>query len=114
MNEKTVPEIAARALEVLGKDGWCKWMTTNNAGGLYPVGSHCLGGALNLAYGGCSEMWYCPPPLYRMIADLIGEQYPEWRIAGYFPPVSIITAFNDHAVITETDVRRILEKLAAG
>jgi hypothetical protein len=119
MNEKTVPEIARDALDLLDRDGWCKWAATMHEQGIgcrqYRKGAHCLGGALSMAYGATADMWTCPQAVYQRVADLIGEQYPEWQEwkAG-FPVVCTITAFNDHEDTTEADVRRILEKLAAG
>jgi hypothetical protein len=120
-------QVARDSLEILSRDGWCKWTTTLYPGILvpltheqkalmqgfpFPVGSHCLGGAMNLALTGCAEFWCENALAYDAAASVIMDQYPQkWDGLG---SGSILTYFNDLNETTEQDVRAILEKLAAG
>ena len=124
-----VAQIARKALEILDRDGWCKGsvnfkpgpssgITIKSAGlpafapGNYPAGSHCLGGAWNLALHDCPNFLAGNPELYKPLAKAIHAQYPEIAELGLEPQGSIVN-FNDRASVTETGVRAILEKLAA-
>jgi hypothetical protein len=123
-------QVARDSLDILSRDGWCKWTTTKwttamSPGAIiamthdrkasflsFPEGSHCLGGAMNLVLTGCAEFWCDNALAYDAAASVIMEQYPQrWDGLG---SGSIITYFNDLNETTEADVRRILEKVAAG
>lgn len=118
-------QVARDSLDILSRDGWCKWTTTMRPGGViamthdrkasflsFPEGSHCLGGAMNLVLTGCAEYWCDNALAYDAAASVIMEQYPQkWDGLG---SGSILTYFNDLNETTEQDVRAILEKLAAG
>lgn len=122
--KKTVPQLAREALEVLDQDGWCKGSTSlslhqvllgNNT---YLPGSHCLGGAWNKAcYGSPAFRGFAFAGIYEPLLEVILEQHPEVaRINDANPgwdSASLVTFFNDYSTTTETDVRSILEKLAA-
>jgi hypothetical protein len=117
-------QVAREALGILDRDGWCKWMTTVRPGAIitaegalvsFPEGSHCLGGAMNLILTGCAEQWCENAAAYDAAVGVIKEQYPlKWDDLDDLPSVGIITFFNDLEDTAEEDVRRILEKLAAG
>jgi hypothetical protein len=132
MGMTDIADTARRALEILDRDGWCKraltWCALPSALldsmprlssfpdmlGNYPEGSHCIGGAVNLALRG-KDRWVLTPlgqSVYEAIASAICAQYPE-HTPG-FPSVMFIVAWNNRPSTTEGDVRRILEKLAAG
>lgn len=113
-----VAETARKALEILDRDGWCKFAVTWTSfqkqmypGHHYPEGSHCLSGlwgeAVGIENAGNRE-------LYEPLAAVVREQYPEY-IPGIDPnwPLTIIPAMNDALGITEADVRAILEKVIA-
>jgi hypothetical protein len=123
--KKTAAEIARGALEILDRDGWCKFFVTAPDPERYPVwttgaraGQHCVGGAWNLAHHR-SDMWDTNDLTY--LVPLVAEiraQYPEMvagapqEWGGMFPPV--VAYWNNHDDVTEDDVRRVLEKIAAG
>jgi hypothetical protein len=116
---RPVPQVAAEALEILERDGWCKGTVSSPPIMVYlsPVlarpGSHCLGGAVNLAARGAPECWADEDPCLAAAARVIAEQYPEIPASlGEGPPARLVTYFNDRADTTYPDVRRILEKLA--
>jgi hypothetical protein len=129
-------QVARDSLDILSRDGWCKWTTTKwttamSPGAIiamthdrkasflsFPEGSHCLGGAWNVAHHG--DPWWVNNvnDLYEPVADVIKAQYPEAAglqlSAVVLEAPSLIMWLNDAPVITEADVRAILEKLAAG
>ena len=128
--DKTPAQIAADALTAMDRDGWCRGATTWTLGrdvyvesetGKYPVGSHCLGGLINIG------MWNSPTwckeemGLYRMVAGRSGEMYgwelPEtmdyWEGDPYWDDTRYIATWNDSSAC-EADVRAVLEKIAAG
>lgn len=127
-----VAETARKALAALDKDGWCKGSTKldNNArimfmgtefilgtmDGKYPDGSHCLGGAWNIALHGI-HYFLEDPELYEPLVQAILAQYPEvrdhWIRVGKEPNSGLILHWNDRKETTEADVRAILEKLAS-
>jgi len=124
----TDSDTARKALEILDSDGWCKDHLTYPgfyALTRYPApwqaGSHCIGGAVNIAMHG-NEDWQLPgtADFYRRLADVIREQYPEFRaprVTGLMPgteDISFIAQWNNAPETAEADVRRILEKIAAG
>lgn len=123
MNEK-IAETAKKALEILDRDGWNRGMLTwpegwpAPEGQSYQVGSHCLGGAWNLALDGkVGWVWSSHEhyPAYEVIAKLIHEQYPEFQPTYTWSedPEYFIATWNNLESTTEADVRGILEKLAA-
>ncbi len=116
-----VAETARKALDILDRDGWNKGYLTNpylDGPGLYREGSHCIGGAWNLALTGTSATWLLAPEGdagYELLAQTIQEQHPDLK--GQYADwssIGIIADWNNHERTTESDVRRILEKLAAG
>jgi hypothetical protein len=108
-------ETAREALRVLDRDGWCKGSLSYNSsppGGVYPGGSHCLGGAWNIADHG-TVLWDTScPGTYEPVADVIRAQYPQYSSDVSEAPC-LIMWMNDADPTTEADVRAILEKLAA-
>jgi len=131
MIDQSVSQTAARALEILNEDGWCKgsvnfraisdlhWITTIGlpafqvAPGQYETGSHCLGGAWNLALHDDPSFLREYPELYEPLTEVILAQYPEIADIGFTDPSAVIANFNDRPLVTESDVRVLLEKLAA-
>jgi hypothetical protein len=111
-----IPEIAREALRVLDRDGWCKGsLQYRNRENMprYPQGSHCLGGAWNIAHHG--DPWWANNDcgnVYEPVADVIKAQYPEQLSAVVLEAPSLIMWLNDAPTTTEADVRAILEKLA--
>ena len=137
---KSTADTARKALEVLDSDGWCKGFLTFGETSVFvytatqiplpgKIGSHCIGGAVNIAMSESSRWLDVADEdygFYAELADLIREQYPEFD--GYRqyrhiiggreiilppPPVSYIAMWNNDKDRTEEEVRRILEKLAA-
>lgn len=106
-------EIARKALEILDRDGWNKGALTWYVRAGYPVGSHCIGGAVNLAATGMDEWSPIAEPVYEALSKVIQAQYPEFAKPWHscINPVMIATWNNDKN-ITEQDIRRVLEKLA--
>lgn len=123
-------EIARKALKVLDEDGWCKGsvnlnknspftlLITDGAGTLldlsksqYPNGSHCLGGAWNIALHGKPHFLKDQGDSYEPLVLTIFAQYPEIADLG-LDRLAAIMNFNDRSEITEDDVRAILEKIA--
>lgn len=120
-----------RTLEILDRDGWCKgslnfrmavvqyWTITAGLPAFkveadqYPAGSHCLGGAWNLALHDDLAFARDHPEVYKPLTEIILAQYPEIADIGFTEPSAIIANFNDRMSVTESDVRAILEKLAA-
>lgn len=113
-----VAATARKALEILDRDGWCKGEITwsgmmTKKGGQFRIGSHCLGGAWNLAV--TNETTWLQGEAAHYYAPLIGvlrEQYPE-HFTGDERLWDIIPRVNDTTSTTEADIRAILEKLAA-
>jgi hypothetical protein len=114
-------EIAQGALDILDRDGWCKFSLTYrslfNAVPDFPRdGSHCIGGAVNLAMTG-QDNWVLDSDFYGVLAGVIREQYPDHRLPEYAPAdvldVWFIAEWNNNPGTTEADVRRVLEKIAA-
>ena len=113
----TPAETARKALEILDRDGWCKYTTIwttlharNFPGSNYRIGSHCLGGAWNEAtriesIGKLQES-------YAPLSAVIAEQYPGYKQDVIYP-WNIIPMMNDDGTTTEADVRAILEKVMA-
>lgn len=126
---KTDAEIAREALEILDADGWCKGALTMistpwNPDWDYKAGSHCIGGAVNLAMWQQAGWHVAGDGFYARLANLIREQYPEYvsthslvlsfRDAPSLKDIAFIADWNNAPERTEADVRRILEKMAAG
>lgn len=119
MTQKMSPaEIARKALEILDRDGWCKyttiWTTLHArmyAGSDYQIGSHCLGGAWNEASGWGLTLEHLRES-YEPLAAVIREQYPAYH-ADAACPWNVIPMMNDDGPTTEADVRSILEKVIA-
>jgi hypothetical protein len=130
----TDSDTARKALEILDSDGWCKdhltfpgFYAMTLTGDPFPwrTGSHCIGGAVNIAMHG-NEDWQLPgtADFYRRLADVIREQYPEFRAPATLmigpearagtEDILFIATWNNARETTEADVRRILEKIAAG
>ena len=83
---------------------------------LWRSGSHCIGGAWNLALHGDDDVAGDENSYdKRQIADVIVSQHPEWG-PQYCGPgdVGFIAEWNNHKSTTEDDVRAVLEKIAAG
>jgi hypothetical protein len=110
-----VAETAAKALAILDRDGWNKGATSLSPGSSEPyrVGSHCLGGAWNLAATGRAG-WSHDTSIYLPVTDVILAQYPDLTWLTRKDPPRMIICLNDMDQTTEDDVRAILEKLAAG
>lgn len=130
--KETYAQAARAALEILNRDGWCKRALTLH--GSFPAapyreGSHCIGGAVNIAMFG-NDMWHGDSSyllsrtgpgddLYAVLAGKIRELYPE--LAGDAMPLAryrsqdtaLIARWNNHPGISEADVRQVLEKIAA-
>ena len=123
---------AREALEVLDRDGWCKGSVTlyrnspykimiigygspdniiDPASFSYPDGSHCLGGAWNIALCGKPSFLKDCDEAYEPLISVILAQYPEIAETG-LNRTSVILHFNDRAGTSEDDVRAILEKIA--
>lgn len=136
MRNASVPDIAREALEILDRDGWNKGSLTRlsdegvpPAWLAYKTGSHCIAGAWNLAQHG-HEGWDLNGVNYFPLYDMIKAQWPEYRSVNaeryaemllVVPGLRIssfiacfIADWNNAVETTETDVRTILEKLAAG
>jgi hypothetical protein len=127
-----IPTIAREALAILDRDGWNKGAVTLSELGAglgytngerfhtsythYPVGSHCIGGAWNLALHGADTWDTRLPELYQPLVDILQAEWPERTIDGYDRNHLswVIAYWNNHPRTTEADVRRVLEKLAAG
>lgn len=131
--DKTLPEIARDALDVLDRDGWCRGATLKRHstapdmyadlyGEVYPEGSHCIAGLLNMSMWGNSEWHLAGSDIYRVVGEKIQELYgwenphtydedddPTFAFTVY---TSLITSWNDKSA-KEPDVRAVLEKLAA-
>ncbi len=119
-------EIAREALRILDRDGWNKGYLTYTSvswddGESVRAGSHCIGGAWNLALHGDSR-WVLAPrggmtillsEPYELLAEAIREQYPAYTPYPY-DAINLIAEWNNDPATTEDDVRAILEKLAAG
>ena len=78
-------------------------------------GSHCIGGAWNIAQHGF-EGWSWDDASYVRLAELIVAQHPEWArvYTCADDAIFLIASWNNDEHTTEADVRAILEKLAAG
>ncbi len=122
-------EIAARALEIMDRDGWCKGHFTALTS--YPPRRdaktpHCGGGIWSLACGydtWADEEWFTP--LWEKICELFPESAA--RAENFFSGVTMggpqpsfihtalarVVRWNDHFAL-EADVRTVFEKLAAG
>lgn len=116
-----VAETARTALEILEEHGWCRGSVNYRcwigSGPRYPVGSHCIGGAWNLAASGTVQFQPEDSGIYDALAGVIQAQYPECALRDFphcNPQICTIMWFNDTRAGSESDVRRILEKLAAG
>jgi hypothetical protein len=113
-----VAETAKSALEILDEHGWCRGLLTNGpywVDGRYPEGSHCIGGAWNLAFHGTHE-WSCDLTAYRMLAQVIHDQHPgrgSYHEEDQMSVTHFIATWNNDENTAEADVRAILEKLAA-
>jgi hypothetical protein len=118
-----IAQTARKALEILDTDGWCKGSVS--WGFLFPVpdgdyrfGSHCLRGAWDIALYGMIS-FSGDHPAYEPVTEAIRAQFPEFSLPqvcldmGLTSAVSFIAAWNDENERTESDVRAILEKLAA-
>lgn len=127
----TPSEAAAGALDYIARDGWCKCaveMTPMRRMMLlnYPerisshvlewkIGSHCAGGAMNLALsGGKSTWWSHPDSAYSAVASVIRERFPS--IAARVNPCSsspdraLVMIFNDDEHVSYDDVIWVLRK----
>ena len=120
MTEQMSPaEIARKALEILDRDGWCKYQVTWTSfaaamysGSDYRLGSHCLSGAWGEVVGTLSGREL--KEAYAPLAAVVREQYPAYaQVADPAYPLTIIPAVNDAPDVTEADVRAILEKVIA-
>jgi hypothetical protein len=129
----TAAETARKTLEILDRDGWCKgyvtappdlwWVPSSWAPGAYPAspGTHCVGGAWNLAHHG-THLWQLTSTGYNPfnghyltpLVEQLAEQYPDGPWWEHDDHISVIAVWNNHPDITEADVRRVLEKIAAG
>jgi hypothetical protein len=131
---KTDAEIAREALNILDRDGWCQGMLTMDfpwVTSQFRLGSHCLGGAVNLAMYG-HDRWYnreAPDSIavdddgyafYLKVAAKVRELHPDWKSPITAYPVDespllipCLLAFWNNDV-TESDVRTVLEKIAVG
>lgn len=128
-------EIAAKALEILDRDGWCRGTFTQlrsvppagmwgDPGDWVHAGPHCGGGIWSLACG--YETW-AAEEFFVPVWEKICELFPEDAAAAkdFFKDslsgdaVFVHTAlartvrWNDHFA-SEADVRLVFEKLAAG
>lgn len=124
METAELSDTARKALQILDRDGWNKgyltapsWEYTE----ALRAGSHCIGGAWNLALYGDDE-WleenFESYESYIRIAEVIVAQHPEYSPKyGFTPdcfPIGLIADWNNDEATTEGDVRAVLGKIAAG
>ncbi len=112
-------ETARKALEILDRDGWNQGAVQRgyaSGDGRFRAGSHCIGGAWNLALSG-QVRWLHDVTVYEPLLRVIREQYPDFfqyqdffQYPDFFRNLGV---WNDQPSISEADVRAILEKLAA-
>lgn len=113
--QMTPAEIACKVLEILDRDGWCRYAMTWREvhdriypGAGYRLGSHCLAGAWGQVI--CLVPMEEMEEAYGLLVSVIREQYPELSPDPRYPWM-IIPMMNDHA--TEEEVRAVLEKMIA-
>jgi hypothetical protein len=128
---KTPAVIARDALAILDRDGWNQGMLTWQFGGeKFRDGSHCVGGAVNLAMHGSDEWAYDEreaAPVYTAIADAMEAIDPiaaNEHDRGYYSRVlgTIINSGNNGGTVyylaewnnyhTEEQVREALGRVA--
>lgn len=130
---KTHAQIARDALDILDRDGWAKGALTMVSGmeryeflaGV--AGSHCIGGAVNLAMSGDDDwlMDACATEFYDHMLKVIKMLFPgedenemPWKLFSQsfdrHASIGIIAQWNNNPGTTQDDVRVVLEKIAAG
>lgn len=114
MEKAKAAQLARKTLRILDLDGWCKRALTweSGYGTDYPDGSHCIGGAWNIALTR-GEDWVRDYRPYVPLVEAIQAQYPEFRDIGEDDVARIIAIWNNRPERTESEVRAILEKIAA-
>lgn len=129
MDNERVGRVARRALEILRDDGWNKGALTwlegfpTFEGVSYQPGSHCIGGALNLAM--CeddlslrTDNWRPGDETYEAVREVIAAQYPDFQLDMHgfavkmYETVNFIARWNNQPERTIEDVESVLEKLA--
>ncbi len=104
-------QTARKALEILDRDGWTQGTVARViATTRWRAGSHCIGGAWNLAVHGTAR-WAKNTTIYAPLVQVLRDQYPGFSSESTWD-VGYIGAWNDRPDTTEADVRAILEKLA--
>jgi hypothetical protein len=126
-----IAQTASEALAIMDRDGWNKGYTTkpeksdspwDNSGKYagwwrdYPAGSHCIGGAWNIAHHGDSGWRLYDLSYLEPLAEAVAAQYPQWAASVDWrrEPGMFLAIWNNSDDVTEADVQSIFEKLAAG
>ena len=130
----TAQETARQALQWLARDGWCKGSTGltperkqmmlshpdgwGHDAGQWRIGSHCAGGAVNLALsGGKSSWWSHADEAYAPFAEVIRRRWPEMTRRVHprqaSPHMSLLMVFNDDMETSYDDVIAMLREVEA-
>src|SRR5215469_7303713 len=126
LQAKTHAQIAREALTILDRDGWnkgalCAEQTDleqsrswyQNQPQNLRVGSHCIGGAVNIALSG-DRSWLeseYGDEFYQHLASKIRELFPDRYKHDSNEDIWSIAMWNNHPATTEQDVRTVLEKI---
>lgn len=117
---KTTPEIAREALAILKRDGWNRGylsLTEYSRVKVFALGSHCIGGAANLALSGGTSFWWQITPaardFYQHLADAIVAREPDSvnEIGHESSPMEFVVGWNNSR--QREDVFAVLESMAA-
>lgn len=123
LTDEQIAATAREALDILDRDGWNKGALTvitpdgMTYYGKYPEGSHCIGGAWNLALTGRSDWAMDHTAAYLPLAAKIADMFPAYgnteTETGSYLVMNFIARWNNDKDTTEEDVRAVLGKLCS-
>lgn len=126
INSLTYAEIATRALSILEQDGWNRGYLVlrplfNYENPEHKTGSHCIGGAINLAANPLLNgwAWYSSPGMawfYQHVVTTIRRLHPDYawpEATAEKGPHYYIAKWNNDPITTYADVRAVLTAIAA-